>query len=97
MNVYPIFLSLYIIMTMRVRVGWIGYRVSDKPSKGPLPPPPPARLFSRQRETRYNPRAPGSRRTVERILFRLDFGISAGASETDEARDERMRQGGKKL
>lgn len=94
MNVYPIFLSLYVIMTMRIHVGRIGYRVSDKPSKV-FPSAPPARLSARQRETRHNPRAPGSRRTVERILFRIDFGISAGAPETDEVRDEKTRQEGK--
>jgi len=91
MNVYPIFLSLYIIMTMRVRVGRIEYRVSDKPSKVP-PSASPARSFAHQHKTRRNPRAPGSRRSVERILFRLDFGISAGAPETDEARNEKTRE-----
>lgn len=89
MNVYPIFLSLYVIMTMRVRVGWIGYRISDKLSKV-SPFAPLARLFARQRETRHNPRAPGSRR-IERIFFRIDFGINAGAPETDEAREDETR------
>lgn len=42
MNVYPIFLSLYVIMTMRTRVGRIAYRVSDKPRK--VPPLPRRRL-----------------------------------------------------
>lgn len=59
------------------------------------PSPLGARSFARQRETR-NPRASDSRRTISvRILFRIDFGISAGAPETDEARDETTRQEGK--
>lgn len=101
MNVYPIFLSLYVIMTMRTRVGRIAYRVSDKPRKVPpfraAAPPRDGHVRSpHQRETRCNPRAPGSRRTVVvRILFRIDFGISAGAPETDEVRGERTRQEGK--
>lgn len=85
MNVYPIFLSLYVIMTMRVHVGQIGYRVSDKLSK--VLPSRLVRSFARQRKTRCNPRAPGSRRTIKRILSWIDFGISASTPETDEARD----------
>lgn len=100
MNVYPIFLSLYVIMTMRVHVSDgsdIAYRTQAEQST-PFRVPDD-RSFARQRETprRYNPRAPGLRRTVEQILFRIVFGISAGAPETDETQDERRDKREKKL
>lgn len=74
---------------MRVHVGRIGYRVSDKLSKI-LPASCVHSLVNAKLAVIRE--LPGSRRTIKRILSWIDFGISASTPETDEARDEKMRQ-----
>lgn len=75
---------------MRGYVGRIGYRGYRTSRSNVLPSTSPARSFAH-----VNARLAIIRELpvrVEQILFRIDFGISAGAPETNEARDEKTRQ-----